>query len=260
VRFDRLQKSLLAVIREVMHFRTIAVDYYTNGTLADALKGIRKGERPVGFGPTKFMKCIFGIAFAMAAFHSRKGIHWALSPEAILFDSHFEPVIGRLGLAEIVKDVIKRPRENDYVGPLYIAPELWAEGEDFSPAVDVYAFAILVYEVFGPPVFARPGRPPRNQMEIAVRIMKGERYKQLPEIPDPFWEIITACWEPCPPSRSSFSDIVNLLKSSPALILPGTDLAAYREYQSRLEGTRLEDPRPLDLVDEMGKLFGWDSS
>jgi serine/threonine protein kinase len=240
----------------------IAVEYCANGTLADALGRIRKGERPVGFGPTELMKCIFGIAFAMAAFHSRKGIHLALSPEAILLDSHFEPVIGRLGLAVIGEDVIKPLRMDDYVGLLYVAPELLEddEYEDFSPAVDVYAFATLLYEVFGRRALETHDRRPRNQAQIMRRVVQGERCQRLPEIPDTFWDLITACWDQDLHQRPTFSEIVDALKSSPALILPGTDLAAYRKYQSRLEGTRLEDPRPLDLVDEMGKLLGWDSS
>jgi hypothetical protein len=39
----------------------------TSGTLAEALARIRNGQRPAGLAPTELTKCIFRIAFAMAA-------------------------------------------------------------------------------------------------------------------------------------------------------------------------------------------------
>jgi hypothetical protein len=43
----------------------------------------------------------------MAQFHSRRGIHRSLAPEAVFLDSRFEPVIGALSVAKIVTDPLQ---------------------------------------------------------------------------------------------------------------------------------------------------------
>jgi serine/threonine protein kinase len=99
----------------------LVTEYSPNGTLADALRGLRKGQPPAGFGPTQLMKCVFGVAFAMAAFHSRRGILRTLSPESVFLDSQFEPKIGRLWDAKMVTDPMKMSRVWGWVCPYHLA-------------------------------------------------------------------------------------------------------------------------------------------
>jgi hypothetical protein len=46
----------------------LLTEFFPNGTLADAAEKWQKKRPPAGFGPTQLTKCIFGIAFTMAAF------------------------------------------------------------------------------------------------------------------------------------------------------------------------------------------------
>jgi hypothetical protein len=74
------------------------------------------------------------------------------------------------------------------------------------------------------------------------------------------WALVNECWEQDPAQRPTFAAIVDRLKKSTDLMVPGTAVAAYREYQRRLEGERLKDPRPSGLIDALYGLLGWDSN
>jgi serine/threonine protein kinase len=234
----------------------LVTEFCPNGTLADALAGMRNKRAPAGFGPTELAKCIFGVAFAMAAFHSRRGIHRALSARAVFLDSRFEPRIGRLGRAKIFTDPLKMTM--DIGDRMHMAPELF-DADAYDQSVDVFAFAVLLVEVFGPAQFlGQGGRPVCNVRQHLRLVCRGHRCERPPGMPDPFWALITDCWDQDPAKRPTFPVIVDRLKRSPELILPGTDAAAYREYQGRLEATRLDDPRPTDVIDALWELLGWD--
>jgi hypothetical protein len=62
----------------------------------------------------------------------------------------------------------------------------------------------------------------------------------------------------CSPERPPFAEIVEELKKSPDLVFPGTDIVEYRKYQERLESERLENARPVELVDALYSIVGWD--
>jgi serine/threonine protein kinase len=79
-------------------------EFFPNGDIGAASKGWQDGRAPEGFGPTQLTKCVFGIAFTMAGIHARGVIHRELSPESILLDSRFEPVIGSLAWARILSE------------------------------------------------------------------------------------------------------------------------------------------------------------
>jgi hypothetical protein len=46
-------------------------EFYPNGALENEVNLWGDGNPPAGFGATELSKCIFGIAFVMAQFHSR---------------------------------------------------------------------------------------------------------------------------------------------------------------------------------------------
>jgi serine/threonine protein kinase len=235
----------------------LVTEFFPNGTLEDVLRKLHKGKPRAGFGPTERAKCIFGVAFAMAAFHSRRGIHGRFSSRAVLLDSRFEPRIGYLGFAKFVGDSLT------LVGPesslLYVAPELFEHGAPVSQAADVFSFAILVYEIFEAPTrMAGSDREMRTQHAMARYICRGDRWVRPSAMPDQLWALVTACWAQDPAARPPFAAIVERLKNSPDSIVPGTDVAAYREYQTRFEGVYLPEPGSPQLIEVLYGLLGWD--
>jgi hypothetical protein len=61
-----------------------------------------------------------------------------------------------------------------------------------------------------------------------------ERMKRVPEIPDRFWELISACWRQEPENRPSFAEITDKMLKSNDFVLDGTNLEEYHEYQRRI--------------------------
>jgi phage shock protein A len=239
----------------------LATEYFPNGTLQAMLARMGKREPTPGFGPTQLTKCVFGVAVTMSRFHARRGIHRALVPGAVFLDSAFEPVIGRFSFAKIITDPLRMSLGMGV--PMAMAPELSPDEEgQYDNSVDVYAYAMLLYCLFelGRPQVFDNRRPIRNSHPLLMGVRAGYRFPRPKAMPDEFWRLVTDCWQKEPARRPTFVEIVDRLKSSPGLVFPGTDIAAYREYQERLERQVLEAPRSVELVDAMHDLLGWDSS
>jgi hypothetical protein len=80
----------------------------------------------------------------------------------------------------------------------------------------------------------------------------------VPEIPDAWWALVQSCWAPDPGSRPTFEAIVQQLKTNDDLVVPGTDLKKYHEYQARRlcesAGSRIDN----DIRAAIAHALGWD--
>jgi serine/threonine protein kinase len=232
----------------------LLTSFFRNGTLAAAVYEMQKGEPRAGFGPTQLSKCIFGIARTMARFHSRGAIHRNLILKHVFLDDQFEPVLGCSVLSKIVTDRLKMAM--GLGTPISMAPELFDENQVYGNPVDVYAFAVLIYQLFSRSLTFEDGTPVRAP-EARMKVARGLRFERRPEIPESFWCLITVCWHQDPTVRPTFAEIVEQLEMSPDLVFPGTNMNEYREYQERLGNEGLEDPRSIDLVDALYSITGW---
>jgi serine/threonine protein kinase len=142
--------------------------------------------------------------------------------------------------------------------PMYMAPETYEGGNLYGQVVDVYSFGVFICDLFGDPSFE--GTPIKQPAQLMMRVARGERFAHPTGMPERLWALVNEWWHPDPAKRPTFAAIVDRLKEWTDLMVPGTDVAAYREYQRRLEGERLEDPRPSDLIDALYGLLGWDSN
>jgi hypothetical protein len=89
-----------------------------------------------------------------------------------------------------------------------------------------------------------------------MRVLRGARFKRVPGIPDPIWELIEMCWKQNPEERPTFSRIVDMMKSSDRYVLAGTDMSEYHKYRDR----RLREAAPsvgADCHSELAALLGW---
>ena len=95
--------------------------------------------------------------------------------------------------------------------PLYMAPEMFEDEEHFGPAVDVYAFAILAYEIVtGKEPFSENGKQPTFSA-IIKNIRNLKRPVFTSSIPDNMKDLIEKCWDQDQEKRPSFSDIFKML-------------------------------------------------
>lgn len=93
-----------------------------------------------------------------------------------------------------------------------MAPELF-EGQPASRESDVYAFAMVCYEVVARGSWPFEGV---NQLVIVRKVCdKGERPARPDGVPDFVWSLMERCWAQLPTDRPTFKDIVREMESWP---------------------------------------------
>lgn len=233
---------------KVTVFRPVIVTpLMRNGTLDDACK-----KRPLGWNETKMSINIFGIAAGMAYVHSQGVIHRDLKPGNVFLNDKHEPCIADFGLSRI-EDL---NMTQSLGSPLFMAPELfseWGEDNGYTTKVDVYAYAVLLYQMFTQTVALDDvARPIRSKEQLMMRVGRGARLRRCPEIPDAIWNLITECWVTDPRSRPTFVKIVKYLRDNVEdWALEGTNIAELVEYQQRvLKDLVLVDPDDGDAQED----------
>jgi hypothetical protein len=169
----------------------------------------RNSPIPRSFGnPTQKGILLCDIVLGMRHVHSHRIIHRDLKPANIFIDGNGRGLIGDFGLSHSIS---AKGLPTEAVGtPLYAAPEQTEDGVAYTEKVDVFAFALISYEIIGDwPIFPG-GRPDR-----------------FPEIPDTFGSLmqrlIPRCWSCKPRHRPSFEAIFAEFQKCEFAILPGVD-------------------------------------
>ena len=206
-------------------------------TLDGVLSDEKRGLAVDGWDATSKSKCVFGIAAAMCVVHSRNSLHRNLKPANVQLDEHLEPVLGGL---EFTREY--DPNMTMSVGtPFYMAPEMWSGEDQYDNKIDVFSFAVLLHGFFTESkAMDDELQAPKSVFEIIRRVGSGVRLARAEGIPDFYWDLITRCWDQDPKKRPSFREIVALLhENTEKYIFPGADLAAVKEYESRIISTIL---------------------
>ena len=209
----------------------------TNGALDEMLKmEFNKQARPE-WNATAKSKVVFGIAVGMAYLHSLGIVHRDLKPANVLLNENFEPVVADFGLSRLC-DI---EMTGALGSPLFMAPELLDEHPRYDGAVDVFAYAVLLYQLFSDNLVFDDGRRPKNNYQVWEKTKNGFRLQRQPEIPDFYWDRITSAWEGVPEARPEFCEIIELLqREREKYAFPGTDMSQLEEYEKRmLQGVEL---------------------
>jgi eukaryotic-like serine/threonine-protein kinase len=145
----------------------IAMEFVPGGSLADMLRA----DRPA---PRKAAALMATVAKAVGYAHSHGIIHRDLKPSNILLNADGEPKVADFGLArdaasEMASNCLTRT--GTIAGtPRYMSPEQLECQRELTPAVDVWALGVMLYEVLtGAVPFA--GADPA---QILAKILKTE--------------------------------------------------------------------------------------
>ncbi|WP_239169489.1 serine/threonine-protein kinase [Paractinoplanes deccanensis] len=198
--------------RQVPPFCTAAVldadpDHETPYLVVEYIDGPDLAERVTRDGPLTdgaLYSVAVGVATALVAIHGAGVIHRDLKPRNVLLAPGFPKVID-FGIARALESTSEHTRTDQMVGTLsYMAPER-LDGGAVTPAVDVFAWGVLV-------AYAATGRTPfaaDTPTATAVRILTAE--PDLTGLPDDLREVVGRALAKDPAGRPSAQDVLDAL-------------------------------------------------
>ncbi|OHT13567.1 TKL family protein kinase [Tritrichomonas foetus] len=173
--------------------------------------------------PTRRSVVMLRVALGMAQMHARNVIHRDLKAANILLDEDDNPRICDFGLVGFKRNT----PHTGFVGTVqWMAPELLRSSPYYDEKVDVYSFAVMLYELLTlrEPFFGMG----QDQIVMGV-IERGMR----PEIashygPPGLIDLIEQCWAENPAERPSFDQISYMLMQ-PEYHFVGTNEAEFAQ-------------------------------
>ncbi|WP_344820643.1 serine/threonine-protein kinase, partial [Actinoplanes cyaneus] len=162
----------------------LVMDLVAGGSLRGHLERVRTVP------PAEAARLAAQVADALAEAHELGIIHRDLKPDNILVlqrDGRLDTRLTDFGIARIL-NVPSMTTPNAVVGtPHYMAPEAF-HGATPSPATDVYALGVLLYELVS-------GQPPylSDSVPELMRMHAEGRPERRDGIPDELWKLIRSC-------------------------------------------------------------------
>ena len=197
-------------------FPVIITEYAANGTLSRIIDLERQSLSGNIWTKTKKLINIYGIASGMSYLHANKIIHRDLKPDNILMDDMLFPKISDFGLSKRLhsdKSMTVESRIGFKGTPRYAAPELFANKEQ-TEASDVYAFALIVYEI----LTAKIPYEEDEMLQLIMKVANGVRPPFDVPIDEPYQNLIERCWSQDPKDRPTFAQIVEELENDESFI------------------------------------------
>lgn len=212
----------------------IVTEYLPNGTLYDILEMERKSQNTSKFDDTKKLITIYGIASGMSYLHSNRIVHRDLKSQNIFIDGNLWPKVADFGLSKIIpvnKYSLTNSSGQGFKGtPNYIAPEIYEE-DSYTKAGDVYAFAMIIYEIMTLKI-------PFENIEwyrLMFMVPQGKRPELPSQLDKTYKNLIERCWSQNPKDRPSFAEITKELKEDPHYITKNVNQIEFKKYVDSIE-------------------------
>ncbi|OHS99669.1 TKL family protein kinase [Tritrichomonas foetus] len=172
--------------------------------------------------PTKRSVIALRVSQAMEQLHSARIIHRDLKSANILLDDDDLPRVCDFGLVGFKT----RGTRTGYVGTAqWMAPEILRSSPFYDEKVDVYSFAVLLWEL----LFQQQPYANMTQDQMVLAILERKlRPTIVPNVGPPrLIELMTQCWSEKPSDRPSFPQI------TATLFLPETHFYGTNEEEFR---------------------------
>lgn len=209
----------------------IITEFISNGSLKEIINKERKSIANHSWNATKKYIILLGVSDAMRYLHQHDILHRDLKPCHILIDENYYPKVCDFGLSrcfpETLSKIINLSLTSGIGTPLYMAPELLKGDEKYDKSVDVFAFAILAYEIL-------TNKEPYSELgtnislqSLTTKILSGYRPKFTDDsVTEKMKELLSNCWSEIPEERPTFDEIFLSLS---------TDLTYFKETVDRDE-------------------------
>lgn len=196
------------------------------GSLEKYLSNAKKGLADSFYDNTCRQIILIGIARGMMYLHQNDIIHRDLKPGNVLLDEKMHPLITDFGLSKT--QYLYTTGQTAGIGTsIYKAPEI-INGNRYSAKVDVYAFAILMYEIvtdsYPYPLLVEGVITP---FQLEQQILK-ENMRPTFDVPvkESIKNLIQKCWSKNPNERPTFESIFKKL----AYNCENVDDSIFNEY------------------------------
>jgi len=169
---------------------------------------------------TNRLPLLLQVASALTYLHSRtwgKGavIHGDVRGENVLVTTEGSALLGDFGLSRVYQEVAAQTKDYSMTvtsakpnnASRFKAPEVMFDDLARSTQSDVWAFGMLVYQVYS-------GVSPfheHSEAQLPFRLQEGDRPERPASCPNDIWEIAVACWAQEPRARPSMSAVLKRL-------------------------------------------------
>ncbi|GIL89744.1 hypothetical protein Vretimale_16603 [Volvox reticuliferus] len=191
--------------------QVLVMDFCDMGSLADVLNTSLLRHHAGKVAMPAILHCLLEVASALHYLHSIGIVHYDLKPENVLLKSStidsrgFNCKVADFGLSNIVSD-------NSYFNKhaegtiTHLAPEAMQPNGKLTKAVDVYAFGIMMWELY---TGLRPYTGYRT-IDVAVKVSKEGLRPEFPSSTHPsFKELAQRCWQGDRRLRPTFRQVMD---------------------------------------------------
>lgn len=224
---------------------SLVMEYFSDTTLYQYIHSENEID------PTSGSMMLLDLARGMEYLHAQRFVHRSLSPHSIFVDSNKKVKISGFWcispLSQQMSGVVP-------ISP-YIAPEMMMSPGVYNETVDVYAFAIILWEILTRKI-PYDGLKDYN---IENSVLREDYRPPLPRnLPPAFADFIIMAWSRNPTCRPSFAQIVQKMENG-ELVLPNTNEEVFKSYASSTQNNHraalkgILSMKPQDIQNKIGR-------
>ncbi|KAM6420559.1 cytoplasmic tyrosine-protein kinase BMX isoform 2-T2 [Pluvialis apricaria] len=182
----------------------IVTEYMPNGCLLGYLRSHGKELQPL-----QLLEICYDVCDAMAFLESCQFIHRDLAARNCLVDSNLTVKVSDFGMTRYVLDDLYISSLGTKFPVKWSAPEVFHYTK-FSSKSDVWAFGILMWEVF------TLGKQPYelyDNVQVIEKVSQGYRLYRPQLVSDIIYQIMYNCWHELPEKRPAFNQLLSFFEA-----------------------------------------------